>query len=177
MQITEREWWAIIHGMGLGAIFLLAYGGGLSDLYHMLRRDLNDKDGLQNLVRRLCVGTVAMAVVAWMTVISGTWVVYIWYRAKPPAGANLTDYPRSYLLANEHLSGFHQFGMEWKEHVAWLAPVLATAVAFIVIRYWSRLANQPQICRALIVVFTLAFVTAGIAGAFGALITKAAPIH
>jgi hypothetical protein len=28
MSLTDREWWAVIHGMILGAIFLLAFAGG-----------------------------------------------------------------------------------------------------------------------------------------------------
>lgn len=26
---------------------------------------------------------------------------------------------------------WHDFGMEWKEHVGWLVPLLLTAVAFL----------------------------------------------
>ena len=28
MSFTSREWWGLIHGMGLGALFLLAFAGG-----------------------------------------------------------------------------------------------------------------------------------------------------
>lgn len=66
--------------------------------------------------------------------------------------------------------------MEWKEHVAWFSPLLATAVAFVVWRYRDQLAEMPQVRNALIWLFVLAFATAGIAGLFGALITKAAPV-
>ena len=27
MSFTTREWWGLIHGMGLGALFLLAFAG------------------------------------------------------------------------------------------------------------------------------------------------------
>jgi len=30
MELTTREWWGIVHGMGLGALFLLAFAGGLA---------------------------------------------------------------------------------------------------------------------------------------------------
>ena len=33
MSMTSREWWALIHGMGLGAVYLLAFAGGLAGLY------------------------------------------------------------------------------------------------------------------------------------------------
>ncbi len=62
-------------------------------------------------------------------------------------------------------------GMEWKEHIAWIAPILATAVAFIVWRYEGKLRNV------LIAVFMLAFSTAAVAGLLGAFITKAAAVH
>jgi hypothetical protein len=111
-----------------------------------------------------------MAVAAWLTVITGTFIVYPWYRDPAP------DSPRSTLLADPARSGWHSFGMEWKEHIAWIAPLLATAVAFAVTYYGASLIRHQGIRRALIVFFTLAFVIAGIAGAFGAFITKVAPV-
>jgi hypothetical protein len=66
--------------------------------------------------------------------------------------------------------------MEWKEHIAWFSPLLATAVAFSVTYYGTRLIKHQGVRRALMVMFTLAFATAGVAGAFGAFINKVAPI-
>lgn len=126
---------------------------------------------------RLDIGTAVMAVVAWLTVITGTWIVYPWYRARPPEGAtDLEAFPRFFLLANEQLAEWHNFGMEWKEHVAWIAPYLATVAAFGAVYYGRRLAFEPKVRQLLIWVFVAAFAVAGIAGLFGALITKAAPI-
>ena len=67
--------------------------------------------------------------------------------------------------------------MEWKEHVAWLAPILATAVAYMVTKYGAKLAKDDEVRRAVIVLFTIAFFAAAVAGLFGAFINKAAPIH
>lgn len=176
MSLTDREFWTLVHGMGLGAIFLLAFAGGLAGLYS-LRPEWVTVIGLQERIRRLDIGTVVMAAVAWLTVISGTYFVYPWYRATPPSGTtDLTLYPRSLLLARPELAAWHTFGMEWKEHVAWIAPIIATAIAFIVVRYGRQLAREPELRKALIWLFFLSFGTAGIAGLFGALITKAAPI-
>jgi hypothetical protein len=175
MVMTGREIWTLIHGMGFGALFLLAFGGGIAGLYS-LRPTLVTTAGIKERVTRLIVGTWAMAFAAWGTVITGTYVVYPWYRAKPPEGADLLDYPRYYLLANENLAAWHTFGMEWKEHVAWFSPILATVVAFIVWRYRAQLAENDFLRRAMLLLFVLAFAAAGIAGLFGALITKAAPI-
>jgi uncharacterized membrane protein YsdA (DUF1294 family) len=67
--------------------------------------------------------------------------------------------------------------MEWKEHVAWIAPMLATSVAFVILYYGVRLARRGEWRLPLLIFFTLAFAAAGVAGAFGAFITKAAPIY
>jgi hypothetical protein len=176
MSLTSRELWTLVHGMGLGALFLLAFAGGLAGFYS-LRPEWLTAAGIRERIVRLDVGTSIMAVVAWLTVLTGTWIVYPWYRARPPEGtAALEAFPRYYLLADERLAEWHHFGMEWKEHIAWIAPYLATAVAFGAVYYGPRLAYEPAVRRLLIWVFVAAFAVAGIAGLFGALITKAAPI-
>ncbi len=175
MLLTIREIWTAAHGMIFGALFLLAFAGGLAGLYS-LRPELVTPAGVRERLSRLKLGTIAMAVVAWLTVISGTYIVYPWYRAKPPEGADLSLFPRSFLKASPTLSGWHTFGMEWKEHVAWIAPILATAVAYLVWRYGPELATNDRLRRMLIVLFILAFSAAAVAGLLGALITKAAPI-
>lgn len=30
MHLTGHEWWGLVHGMGFGAIFPLAFAGGLA---------------------------------------------------------------------------------------------------------------------------------------------------
>jgi len=169
MSFTTREWWGLIHGMGLGALYLLAFAGGLAGLYS-LKPALITPEGVVERIRRLKVGVVAMAVTAWLTVLTGTWIVYPWYRAMGP------DSARSQLLADEATKGWHEFGMEWKEHVAWISPILATVVAFIVLYYGTNLIRHERVRRTAITLFVLAFVFAAIAGAFGAFITKVAPV-
>jgi len=71
MSLTTRELWGAIHGMVLGAVFLLAFAGGLAGLYS-LRPEWVTVSGIQERVRRLIAGTWIMAVVAWLTVITGT---------------------------------------------------------------------------------------------------------
>jgi hypothetical protein len=170
MHLTYREWWAVVHGMGLGALFLLAFAGGLAEFWSLRSEELSEK-GIGTRTRRLEIGTWVMAAAAWLTVITGTWVVYPWYR--DPAA----DSPRSLLLANPNTADWHEFGMEWKEHIAWIAPLLATAVAFAVTYYGTSLIRHQGVRRTLMVLFTASFLIAGVAGALGAFITKAAPVH
>jgi hypothetical protein len=176
MVLTAREIWAVIHGMMLGSLFLLAYAGGLAELIN-LSSQWSSEAGIAKRVRRLIAGTWLMAVVAWLTVFTGTYIVYPWYRAKPPAGADLKMFPKGLLVASPTTAGWHDFGMEWKEHIAWLAPILATAVAYMVTKYGAKLAKDEEARKAVIVLFTIAFFTATVAGLFGAFINKAAPVH
>jgi hypothetical protein len=155
--------------MVLGALFLLAFSGGFAGFYS-LRPSLVTQEGLVERVRRLKIGTTAMAIIAWLTVITGTWIVYPWYRDPAP------DSPRSQILANPNTAGWHDFAMEWKEHIAWISPMMATAVAFIVVYYGTDLIRNERLRRISLVLFVLAFAFAAVAGLLGALITKAAPV-
>ena len=175
MSLTNREFWTLVHGMILGSAFLLSFAGGLAGLYS-LRPEWATAAGVRERLTRLKWGTNIMAIVAWLTVITGTYIVYPWYRAPAPEGADLSQYPRNFLLATEGLTGWHTFGMEWKEHIAWFAPILATVVAYLVWKYGEELPHNDKLRRMLITLFVIAFASAGIAGLFGALITKAAPV-
>lgn len=187
MELSYREGWTVIHGLVLGTAFLLAFAGGLAGLWS-LRPGFLTTSGIRERMRRLYVGTWAMAAVAWATVVSGTWIVYPWYRAKLAGedfagcvGATLpsaTCSPRDFLLSevsgSTHL--WHEFGMEWKEHVSWAAPLLATAAAFLVSYYGARLIARPWLRAVTIVMFVGAFGAAVVGGAFGAFLNKVAPI-
>ena len=175
MYLSSREFWGVVHGMVLGALFLLAYGGGLAGLYS-LRPEWVTASAVRERLVRLKIGAWGMAIVAWLTVITGTWIVYPWYRARPPEGVDLRLVPRAYLLADPNRALWHTFGMEWKEHVAWLAPILATAVVYVIYLYGEELVKEARVRTVLMVLLTLAFVAAAVAGLFGALITKVAPI-
>ena len=70
----------------------------------------------------------------------------------PPAGiANLAGYPQRLLLADPGTSGWHEIGMEWKEHVGWLAPIAITMVAYVLIKHRLAMNKYPQIRSAVLV--------------------------
>ena len=52
MSLTERELWTALHGMIFGAIFLLAFSGGLAGLYS-LRPEWVTVSGIAERIRRL----------------------------------------------------------------------------------------------------------------------------
>jgi purine-cytosine permease-like protein len=174
MELTSREYWTALHGMVLGALYLLAFSAGLAGLWG-LRAEWLTSDGVKKHSRQLTIGSSAMAILGWLTVLLGTYMIYPWYRAKVPAGGALADFPKYLLLSKPQTKEWHEFGMEWKEHIAWLCPILATAVAYVVARYGRQLANDKKLRQALLLLLTVSFFCAAVAGLFGALINKAAP--
>lgn len=190
MELSSREAWTVLHGLVLGTVFLLAFAGGLAGLWS-LRPGLLTTAGIRERMIRLRVGVCVMATTAWLTVISGTWKVYPWYRVKLSpvgddayagcAGLDLpgeTCSPRDFLKSNVsgNTEDWHIFGMEWKEHVSWAAPFLATAAAFLVYYYGPRLIARPWLRMAVIVMFVGAFSAAVVGGGFGAFLNKIAPL-
>lgn len=169
MELSTREFWALIHGLILGGLFLVAFAGGLAGLYS-LRPELVTPAGIQERLRRLTVGMTTMAGVAWLTVITGTWIVYPWYRE------DVATSPKSVLLADPDTADWHEFAMEWKEHIAWIAPMLATVAAFIVLYYRGDLIRNQTARRIAMALFVGAFACAAVAGILGALITKNASV-
>jgi hypothetical protein len=162
MLLTTGEAIASLHGFILGAFFLLAYSGGLASLY-ALRIEWEKPTGVAMLIRQLEIGTVLMAVSIWLTVITGTYLVYPLYTAEYQQVLSIT--------------AWNTFAMAWKMHLGWIAPMLATAVAYVVVRYRSQLAGEARIRQTLEVLFTVAFAVAGVAGVLGAFVTKVFPVH
>ncbi len=170
--LTAAEFWLLAH-IAVGVLFLHAFAGGITTLVDSGAARLREPR-LRQRVRTW--STLVMAAFVWLAVVSGTWLVYPGYRAAPPDGAVTLDrYPKAALLADEKLSLWHDFGMEWKEHVAWLAPFLATAVAFVVVRYAPLVARDARLRRTLAQLFVIAAVAATIAAVLGSAINKVAP--
>jgi hypothetical protein len=177
MEMTAREIWTVIHGMIFGFIFLLGFSGALYAVYAM-RPEWLTTEGMNRTINLTKAFVWTLAISAWAAVITGTYIVYPWYRARPPEGTtDLGNFPRSLLLADPSTAEWHRFGMEWKEHVAFLAPMAATVVAFIVSYYGPTLARKVGERRAVMIFFIVSFAAAAVAGMFGAFITKAAPVR
>lgn len=177
MEITTRDLWTIFHGMGLGALFMLAFSGAVAELYRLSAPGVPAQLGAQER-NLLNFHLVAMVVLAWLAVLTGAYIVYPWYRAVPPAGVtDLAGYPRSLLLSSGRTSEWHRIGMEWKEHVAWVAPIAITMVAYVTMKYQRAVVRLQQMRLAVLTFTAAAFIATGIAGAFGALLNKYAPVQ
>ena len=177
MEISTRDLVTVLHGMGFGALFMLAFSGAMAELYRMSAAT-GPTQPTSREQTLLAVYLIGMVVLAWLTVFSGAYIVYPWYRAVPPAGVtDLSEYPRRLLLSSGRTSEWHNVGMEWKEHVSWLAPIAMTMVAYVTLQY-RRAITRPRRMRTAVIGFAVAaFVATGIAGAFGAFLNKYAPVR
>src|SRR3984957_20246871 len=176
MEITARALWTLIHGMGFGGLYLLACSGALIGLYQFTTSSAASEcpPGQERFIR---IYLITMVVLAWAAVLSGAYAIYPWYRAAPPPGTvDLSMFPQHLLMSTPATIGWHSLGMEWKEHVAWFAPISITMVAFVFTRYGAALKHHRQLRAAVLCFTSAAFLAAAIAAFFGAMINKSAPL-
>jgi len=176
MELTARGIWTMIHGMGFGALYLMACSGALVELYRRYSSPLGpavtEKDE-----KFLRIYLTAMAVLAWLTVLTGAYIIYPWYRAVPTSGAtSLAEFPQRLLMSSPSTAAWHSVGMEWKEHVAWLVPISITMAAAVFSQYRRSLRIHPELRAAVLVFVWVSLFAAGIAGFFGAMLNKNAPV-
>lgn len=167
----------VLHGMGFGTLFMLAFSGAIAVIYTtVLAGPEVARPRLQDWMFRFYL--VAMAGLAWLTTLSGAYLIYPWYRAPvPPGTTDLTGYPRALLLSDPLTAGWHDLGMEWKEHIAWLTPIAMTMVAYVFIKYGPGLALHRKLRNAVLGFTVAAFFATAVAGLFGAFLNKYAPVR
>lgn len=170
MHLTTREVWALAHGMLIGGPLLLGFAGGLVAL-NALRADHLTPAGIREQVARLRIGTAVVAAMAWLIVLVGVWVLLPWYREDSPTS------PRSVLLSDPSTRQWHEFADVWKTHVAFMAPILATAASALVFHYGATLARRRSLRNLVLALFLGAFAVAGLAALLGSLVTRAAPLR
>jgi hypothetical protein len=176
LLFTNRSIWTMIHGIVLGGGALMGLSAALFSLRAMRTADLSDV--VQHQSRYLAWVIVFVAVVLWLTVLVGTYVNFPPYRATPPAGlSDLSQYPRSLIQSNPGTVWLHAFAMEIKEHVPWIAAMLATAVAYVGVRYRSRLMTDSQLRGMATTVLAICFVLVSFVAILGVFINKVAPLE
>ncbi|MEX2283432.1 MAG: hypothetical protein WEE89_13195 [Gemmatimonadota bacterium] len=118
------------------------------------------------------------AAALWVTVLIGTYVNFPPYRATPPDGlTDLSQYPRSLIQSNPETVWLHSFAMEIKEHVPWIAAMLATAAAFVARRYRAKLLTDTRLNGMATTLLAICFMLASIVGLLGIFINKIAPLE
>ena len=176
MEFTTRGLWTMMHGMGFGGLYLLAASGALVELHRSRFVDKSQQDSHNSaFLRNYLAG---MAVLAWLAVLSGAYIVYPWYRAVAPAGAaSLAAFPQMLLRSSPSTAGWHSLAMEWKEYVAWIVPISSTMAAAVAWRYGKDLRRFPPLRAAVLRFVAAAFLAAALAGFSGAMLNKHAPVE
>jgi hypothetical protein len=178
MLFSDRSLLTMFHGVVLGGGGLMALAAALFALSVMRPATDGSEPATDNRTSALAVLTVAIALLLWMTVVTGTYIIFPPYRASPPAGmTELTQYPRSLLLSSPDTAWLHAFAMECKEHMPWIAAMLATAVAFVTVRFPRMLLTDPSMRRMAIALLAICFALASFTGLMGTLINKVAPLE
>jgi hypothetical protein len=177
MEITMRALITLIHGMLFGTFFMMSVYGLVVELYRSACAEkTTPPTGRGYSLQRLYL--ICTAGLGWAAVLTGAYLIYPWYRAVPPAGvANLVLYPRFLLKSSPTTAGWHDLGMEWKEHIAWIAPIAMTMVAYVLTKYRLSMREHAQIRTAVLIFALAALGAAGVAGFLGAMLNKYAPVN
>ncbi|MGB6110623.1 MAG: hypothetical protein WBG35_05840 [Acidobacteriaceae bacterium] len=176
MEISSRALVTQFHGMFFGVFFLLLVFGMVVELYRSSFTAAPSQLSPAGLsLERFYL--VLTAITGWVAVLTGAYIVYPWYRAIPPAAATLADYPQALLKSSPTTAGWHSLGMEWKEHIAWFAVIAITMAACVLIQYGHSIRHHPQMRKAVHGFVVVAFLSAVIAGYFGAMLNKHAPVR
>jgi hypothetical protein len=177
MLFTNRSLWTMLHGIVLGGGALVALFAVVFSLRAM-RPDTAPDAVPEAQARYLVRLTVFTAVLLWLTVLVGTYITFPPYRAPPPEGVtDLGQHPRSLILSSPGTAWLHAFAMEVKEHVPWIAAMLSTAVAFIGVRYRSRVLSDAQLNGMATTLSAISFVLVSFVALLGVFINKVAPLE
>jgi hypothetical protein len=177
MLFSERSILTMIHGIVVGGGGLVGLAAALFFLY-ATRAPAGSYAVQPNASRALSGLTAFTAAMLWLTVIAGTYIIFPPYRATPPTGAaDLSQFPRSLIQSNPGTAWLHGFAMESKEHMPWIAAMLATAVAFVSMKGGSRLVGDPQVRNMAMALLAISFALVAFVSLMGVFVNKVAPLQ
>jgi hypothetical protein len=177
MLFTGRSIWTMVHGIVLGGGALMALAAALFALQVLPAYRAADL-APESQARSLAWLLVFTAVLLWATVLIGTYVTFPPYRATPPEGVtDLSQYPRSLIQSNPGTVWLHSFAMEIKEHMPWIAAMLATAAAHMGMRYRSEMLSNANLKRMVTTLLGVCFVLVAFVALLGVFINKVAPLE
>jgi hypothetical protein len=177
LLFTERSLWTMAHGIVLGGGALMALAAALFTLY-MLRRAHGAVELNRAHTRAVALLATVIAAATWLTTLVGTYLVFPPYRAAPPEGTTtLAAYPRTLILSNPATEWLHSFAMETKEHLPWIAAMLATAVAFAAWRHRATLLSDARLGRITTSLLVICFAIVAYVSLLGVFVNKVAPLE
>ena len=166
----------MVHGIVLSGGALLALAAALFAVRAMALPDgATVSVGQGNSFSRV---TLMSAILLWASVFGGTFLVFPLYRAAPPEGLTmLAEFPRALLMSNPDTRWLHAFAMEIKEHMPWIAAMLATAAAFIARRHRATLLADGSLRKVVSTLLSVTFVIVSFVAILGVFVNKVAPLE
>jgi hypothetical protein len=176
LLFSSRSIWTMIHGIVLGGGGLVAVAAALFAMIAMRTTAPGEAAAAQS--RYLAWLLIAASLLLWAAVLAGTYISFPDYRATPPEGlTDLSAYPRALIRSKPGTAWLHSFAMESKEHMPWMAAMLATGVAFVASRYRDQLLNDRRLRRIAVGLLTLTLLIVAGVSLLGVLINKVAPLE
>ena len=174
---SDRSVVTMMHGIVLGGAALLSSFGALFAMY-VMRPAGRPGVAAASLPRSVGWLIAGLAALLWLTTLTGTYVVFPPYRATPPPGVtDLAAYPRAMLLAHPGTAWLHAFAMESKEHMPWIASMLATAVAFVATRRRLTLQADARLYQTAMLLLAVCFALVAFTALLGTRVNKVAPLE
>jgi hypothetical protein len=176
MLFSDRSLLTMVHGMVLSGGALMALAAMLFALPALAAP--NGTSAPRRPATALAWLSVCMTALLWLSVLLGTYTVFPLYRVPPPEGVvSLSAYPRALLTASDETRWLHGFAMEIKEHMPWIAAMLATAVAFLAVRYRATLLADVPLRRVAWSLTAIAFAIVTFVAVLGVFVNKVAPLQ
>jgi len=177
LLFSERSLWTMFHGIGLGGGSLLALAAILFGIFLVGPRRGSLTSSVDHSAPIAALAAFS-ALMLWLTTLVGTYLVFPPYRATPPEGTtDLTAYPRSLLMADPSTVWLHTFAMDTKEHLPFIASILATAVLFVAWRYRQRFLSDDALRRLSVTFLAISFAIVAYISLLGVFINKVAPLE
>ena len=89
---------------------------------------------------------------------------------------DLGQFPRSLIQASSETAWLHSFAMESKEHMPWIASMLATAVAFVTVRYGRGVLQDASLRSMAAIFLAICFALVSFVSLMGVFVNKVAPL-
>ena len=177
MLFSARSLWTMFHGIALGGAALLGLAAALFALYLLREPDFRAA-GADKTAGTFALLAAFTAATTWLTALVGTYIVFPLYRMTPPEGAtDLTAFPRALILSDPETEWLHRFAMETKEHVPFIAAILATTVAFIAWRYREAIFRERPLRRMCALMLGLCFAAVAYVSLLGVFVNNVAPVE
>lgn len=169
VDFTWRGWWTSLHGVVLGATFLLLLIVTFTSLVQLSSANLT-AEGAQVRLRWLKRATLLLLLVGWTAIALGTFVIDGWFNKHTAAS------PYTILNASGWWS-WQERVMEWKERISWVSVVLATVGGYLVFYYDRQLVHDRSARSLTLLLFGSGLGAGSIAGVMGLLLAKLVPLR